>query len=182
MDPTPVVAGELWAKNWPYWRYTRDVAERLYGPDAHDFIAFTNLIKCTNVGGEAGSTSAADTTSYRMVQCCVAELGVIWKEIELLRPFNLVFYSYSLFRDVLRSIPVAEEGSLREITPEGNFVMCRNKRLHWWDRTCRTLWTDNLRILVTGHPERMGRNEYVHLLSTWLKSGPPINPAGPAER
>ena len=54
IDPTGMVADSLWDVSWPYWSYTREIAENLYGPDASDFIGFTNLIKCTNVGADDG--------------------------------------------------------------------------------------------------------------------------------
>jgi len=169
IDPTKMVAEYLWDIGWPYWSYTREIAEHLYGPDASDYIAFTNLIKCTNVGADDGSSSSADGTSYTMAGCCVSDLGVVWREIEEVRPLTLVFYTYGLFREVLRSVPVAIEGSLREVTPIDHFVACRNKNLGWWERICRTSWTDNLRILVMGHPERMGRAEFVRLLTKWIR-------------
>lgn len=178
IDPTEMVADSLWDISWPYWRYTREVVERLYGPNASDYIAFTNIIKCTNVGADDNSSSSTDATSFTMARSCVSELGVIWKEVEYLRPFTLVFYTYGLFREVIKPIPVALAGSIREITPESCFVMCKNKRLGWWERSCTTPWTDNLRILVIGHPERMGRPEFVELLSQWLRPNPSLNPTG----
>lgn len=168
IDPTEMVAGCLWDKPWPYWRYTRQVAENLYGRAGSDCIAFTNLIKCTNVSAGDGSPST-DATSDTMARCCVSELGVIWKEIEELQAFTLVFYTYGLFPEVIQQIPVALGDSLLEITAQSNRVKCGNKKLGWWERTCRTTWTDNLRILVMGHPERMRRDDYVRLLTTWLR-------------
>ena len=175
-----MVAKSLWDIPWPYWSYTREVAERLYGQHASDYIAFTNLIKCTNVGTDDGSSSSTDVTSYKMAQCCVSDLGVIWKEVEYLRPFTLAFYTYGLFRDVIKPVPVALKGSVREVTPEDHFVICKNKRLGWWERACRTPWTDNLRILVMGHPERMGRPEFVQLLTQWLRPNPCVQPTDSA--
>lgn len=165
MDPTPYT-DTLWGKSWPYWRYTRDIAQNLYGENAADFIALTNLIKCTNVDGESTST---DRTSYEMADRCVLRLGLIWREIELLEARTVVFYTYSLFRNVLEPVPVARKGTVQEVHPQDHYQTCRNKRLWWWERACRTAWTENLRILVVGHPERQARIEYVKLLTTWLR-------------
>lgn len=174
IDPTEV-AESLWRVRWAYWSYTREVAENLYGPHAADFIALTNLIKCTNVSANDGP---ADATTYRMAECCVLDLGVIWKEIEQLHPLTLVFYTHGMFPDVLGPVPVAIQGSLREVTAQGHFVECRRKRLRWWERTCSTSWTENLRILVLGHPERMGRPEFVQLLTEWIRPSPGMRPRG----
>jgi hypothetical protein len=80
IDPSSIVE-QLWNGHWPYWSYTREIAENLYGCDAADFIAFTNLIKCTNVGADDGESKSADRTTYKMAECCVLKLGVIWQEI-----------------------------------------------------------------------------------------------------
>ena len=169
IDPTDMVANSLWDMNWPYWSYTREIAENLYGQNASDFIALTNLIKCTNVGAEDGVSPSTDRTTYGMAECCVLRLGVIWKEVERLEARTIVCYTYGLFREMLYDIPIALNGSVREITPQNHSVPCRNKFLGWWERVCTTAWTDNLRLLVVGHPERMGRTEFVELLTNWLR-------------
>ena len=85
IDSTEMVAEELWNIKWPYWSYTREIAENLYGENAHEFIAFTNLIKCTNVGADDGVSTSIDNTSYKMAESCVLKLSVVWKEIEFLK-------------------------------------------------------------------------------------------------
>lgn len=172
IDPTAMVVNELWRASWPYWSYTREIAERLFGENAPDFIAFTNLIKCTNVGAEDRKSTSTDKTTYHMSESCVLKLGVIWKEIRCLEAKTMVFYTYGLFREILQEIPIAARGSIREITPQDHSVRCGQKRLGWWERTCATAWTDNLRLLVVGHPERMNRVEFVELLANWLRPGP----------
>lgn len=161
---------ELWSVSWPYWSYTRKIAETLYGPNAHEFIAFTNMVKCTNVGAEGGTSTSTDNTTRKMCESCILRLGVVWKEIERLKAKTVIFYTYGLFRHMLQDVPFALYESTREITPIDNSVPCKNKQLGWWERVCRTVWTDNLRILVVGHPERMGREEFVGLLVKWLES------------
>ena len=59
IDPTDEVEG-LWSKALPFWIYTRQIAENLYGSRAFDFIALTNLIKCTNVGLDEGRLDRQD--------------------------------------------------------------------------------------------------------------------------
>jgi hypothetical protein len=171
IDPTNVETS-LWDKSWPFWSYTKAIAENLYGRNARDFIAITNMIKCTNVGDDEDVSSAIDKTSYIMAQSCVLKLGVIWKEIELLQPTTIVFYTYALFRSLLHDIPVALQGTIRDITPQDGAIQCRNKRLGWWERSCGTSWTDNLRVLVVGHPERMARAEFVESITAWLRRKP----------
>lgn len=167
VDSTVTVTDSLWDWHTPYWSYTREIAERLYGDNACESICMTNLVKCTNVNDD---DLARDKTTRVMAESCVSRLGVIWREVEKLEARSLVFYTYHLFRDTLRRIPIALPGSVRELTPFDYTVECRNKPLGWWERACKTAWTDNLRLLVVGHPERMGRPEFVELLTNWLRT------------
>lgn len=169
IDPTDEVEDVLWDIGWAYWSYTREIAENLYGESASDLIAFSNVIKCTNVGADDGDSTSADKTTYQMAHCCIEKLGVIWKEVERIEPLTIVFYTFGLFREMLENIPVALEGTMQEITAQEHSVPCKNKQLRWWERKCATPWTNNLRILVVGHPERMGRQEYVALLTGWIR-------------
>jgi hypothetical protein len=161
-DPTGVVEGYLWNQGWAYWSYTREIAERLYGSSAFDFIAFTNIIKCTNTHG-------TDNTTWTMAQNCLVKLQVIWQEFVTIEPFTVVFYTYGLYRQLLEKIPIAMPGSIREITTPNHRVPCGKKLLGWWERACATSWTSNMRILVIGHPERMNRPEYTELLVNWIR-------------
>lgn len=169
IDGTELVSAELWEKSWPYWSYTRQISQNIYGENAQEFIALSNLIKCTNVGAKSGVSSSTDDTSFQMAECCVLKLGVIWREIELLQAKTIIFYTYGLFREVLQHIPVALNGSTREITSPNHRVCCGNKHLGWWERSCATSWSDSVRILIVGHPERMQAIAYVDLLTTWIR-------------
>ena len=164
IDPTEGIfsPGGLWDFHWPYWSYTREIVESIYGSNAAKSICLSNLIKCTN-------TCGSDATTREMAVGCVKDLGVVWREIEAIKARTVVFYTYGLYRDLLRDVPCALPGSVHEITSYDYSVPVRNKMLGWWERSCDTVWWRNLRLLVVGHPERMGRSEYVRLLSSWLK-------------
>lgn len=164
IDPTSEVEGGLWDIHWPYWSYTREIAENLYGVNAIESIAFTNLIKCSN-------TDDVDATTPTMARGCISELQVIWREIEVIEARTAVFYTYNLYRELLNDIPFALDGTINEVTPADHIIPCRNKMLHWWDRICETPWTNRFRILVVGHPERMGKPEYVDLITKWIQCG-----------
>jgi hypothetical protein len=70
IDPREQVEGEdpLWNYSWAYWSYTRAIAERLYGSEAFESIALTNMVKCTN-------THDADATTWTMAQSCLVDLA-----------------------------------------------------------------------------------------------------------
>ncbi len=150
---------------WPYWSYTKSIAMGLFGDnDPWDYVAFTNIIKCTNVTGENGSF---DTTSKKMAKCCIDDNGVIFSEIEELKPNCIVFFTYDLFSEHLVNLPFAFK--IDEITKKGNRVPCGMKTIGWWHRRIKTEWSDNVSILVTHHPERKKKSDYVNLILNWIK-------------
>ncbi len=164
LDPTDEVNNGLWNKAWPYWSYTREICERIYGEGALDYISFSNIVKCSN-------TDADDSTTEGMMNGCVNKLGVIWKEIAILKAKNVVFYTYSLYRDAIRDIQVAIPGSIIDVTTDNHRVACGNKTIGWWEREFSAVWSDKVRLLVTGHPERMKKASYVDLVSNWIMAG-----------
>ena len=152
--------------SWPYWSYTREILSRIYGSDdPWNHCSFSNIIKCTNVDGAGHPTT--DLTSYTMAKSCIDNLGVIYKEIETLKPNHIIFYTYKLYPELLINLPFAN--SITETTPRNHKVACGKKTLGWWTRTAKTSWNDNVKILVTGHPERMKKDTYISLIVDWVK-------------
>ena len=72
-------------KNWgkAYWRYSRDLVQRIYGENGWEYVAFTNMVKCNSSYGK-------DTTTILRKNNCV---GIIESEIKFLKPKNVVFYT-----------------------------------------------------------------------------------------
>lgn len=164
IDPTDEIEGDkgLWSWNKPYWRYTKDIAEEIYGETALQSIALSNVVKCSN-------TDERDQTTWDMASKCIAELGVIWREMEVLKPRNIVCYTYSLFPELLREVPIALPGTTREITGSSNRVPCGEKLLGWWDRAFQARWGEPVRLLVLGHPERMAKADYITRVCRWVR-------------
>lgn len=151
-------------KKWPYWSYTREVLNSIYGTseESWEHITFTNIVKCS-------STDAGDKTSRLCAKQCIIENNVIFKEIELLKPKKILFFTWSMHRDLLYEIPFAKEGTIIEHTSNDYRRKCGAKQLGWWDRTLIANWGSKVDFLVLGHPERMKKVEYVAMVSEWLK-------------
>jgi len=158
----------LLEKSWPYWQYTRLILEKLYGKeDPWDNCSFTNIIKCTNVGAGRKKEGTQDKTSYSMEECCIKKLGVIHKEIEILKPHHIIFYTYSLHRELLNSLDFALTS--KEITKSSHHVTCGNQEIGWWDRRVKTKWNDNVKVLVTAHPQFKKKEDFVNLIVNWIR-------------
>lgn len=150
-------------ENWPYWSYTKAMLEKHYGSsdDGWDHIAFSNVVKCT-------STTGKDKTSSNCAIQCIKNNGVIIKEIELLQPRKIIFYTWSMHRCLFKELPFAKDGSITEHTNYDFRLKCGKKELGWWDRTFEATWGEKVDFLIMGHPERMKKSEYVEMVSNWL--------------
>lgn len=156
---------ELFKSHWAYWSYTRELLKSIYGSDEESWehIALANVVKCT-------STSGKDKTSLRCAKQCIIENGVIFKEIELLKPRKILFYTWSMHKSMFSNITFAENGTVIEHTSNSHKRKCGKKQLGWWDRTLTANWGSKVDFLVLGHPERMKKDEYVSMVSDWLKN------------
>jgi len=155
-----------WLMNcpWAYWRYTKDICASIYGKDdPWDYVAYTNIIKCTNVTGGNGTQ---DQTTRRMANACIAENSIIFKEIEALKPSHIVFYTFDLYREMISQFPFEIES--KTLTGSENRVACGKKYIGWWTRSIKTMWNDNVKCLVTHHPERKQKSSYVKLITDWI--------------
>lgn len=144
---------------WAYWSYSKNIAQVLYGEDGLNQIVLTNVVKCTN-------TESEDKTTCEMMDCCVCQNAVIWREVATLKPLNIVFYTYNLFSEYLKELPF----QLKLLKEECKDVQCGEKTLHWWERVVLAEW-GAVKVLVTGHPERMCKKDYVKLIADWVQGG-----------
>ena len=150
-------------ESWPYWSYTKEALNAIYhSPEnSWEHIAFSNIVKCTN-------TDSTDKTTWDCAKKCITENKVIFEEIELLKPRKVVFFTWSMHRNLLTEIPFAIEKTIENITDSNFQKKCGAKQLGWWDRSFVATWGEKIDLLVVGHPERMKKNEYVEILSEWL--------------
>ncbi len=152
------------SKNWHYWSYTREILEHIYGsPDTGwKDIAFTNIVKCS-------SSDKGDQTSRGCAKRCIRKNKVIFKEIEILKPRKIVFYTWTMHRDLLDEIPCAKQGSVVEHTDREYTWQCGQMDLGWWDRSFESIWGDPVDFLIVMHPERKKKDEYIKMLVDWLQ-------------
>ncbi len=167
IDPREMVETKLRGKAWPYWNYTLEIARLVHGTEdaGWDRIAMTNIVKCTNVDAGAGAHSA-DTTSLVMVERCAADLGVISAEIRLLRPTHLVLYTASFYPRTVQALSLGASTPWRDAVNTDK--ACGRKALPWREREAEASWGGPLRMLITGHPERMNRAHYTSMVAEWV--------------
>ena len=113
--------------SWAYWSYTREIIKTIYGSfeNGKEKIAFTNLIKCNK------SLSIDKTTDFTK-KSCLSDLKVIWKEIEILRPTKIIFYSHTDYDKYLLDFKPSE--FFKDITNEHNKERIGAKYMPWWER------------------------------------------------
>ncbi len=149
---------------WPYWNYTKEIAKRLYGSAEEGWkrIAFSNIIKCNN-------SDSVDTATYEMKKYCIVELGVIWKEIEILQPKNVVFYTHWHYDDFIDKFIVGDQ--YKDITDRNHKIPNGLKEISWWHREFYKDEKLIMRMLRTSHPERQQKEGFVSKIVEWIKAG-----------
>lgn len=145
----------LWHKKWPYWSYTRAIAEHLYGNDSIENIAFTNIVKCNDSYGK-------DTTSWQAKNYCIGELSVIRKEAAVIRPTHIIFYTSWKYDDYIPKIFDTFT------TVKSSKILIGKKEMPWLE-AYGSLNKQKINILRIGHPERMKKSDYVSAVCEWVR-------------
>lgn len=149
------VSRELWNKPWPYWSYTRAITQRLYGNDSIENIAFTNIVKCNDSERE-------DTTSDHTKNCCICELKVIGKEIAIIEPTHIIFYTSWWYDEYIHSI--FDEFNIMKDTK----ISIGNGEMPWLEAN-GSLEGKNIKVLRIGHPQGKNKSEYVSAVAEWIE-------------
>ena len=144
----------LWCKSWAYWSYTREICERLFPKKGMESVAFTNMVKCND-------SPTKDTTDQFTKDCCIKELGIIRKEIEIINPTHIVFYTSYYYDEWISSLfdNSFYMGSSR--------ITIGKKRMPYAEFEC-TIGNKQMHALRVGHPERMKREEFITRIVDWV--------------
>lgn len=147
---------EEYATRRAFYSYTNEIIKRHFGTyeEGKKYTALTNIVKCNN-------TSTEDETSYNLKVHCIDKLGVIWKEIEILKPKRVVFYTARKYDNFIRNYTPINAHEVIDV--ENNYEDC------WWhrrfiDKEQKTI-CDFLRVY---HPERKNKEMYVSKVVNWL--------------
>ena len=145
-----------------FYSYTRDIISSYYGDyeKGKKFVALTNIVKCNN-------QSTNDTTSDKAKDFCINKLGVIWKELELLSPKRIVFYTHDYYDDFIEYFRPKDCNRIFDFPLEkiaiGNKTSLRWHR-RFYDKDDKII-CDFLRL---SHPQRMNRKDFVEAVVKWL--------------
>jgi hypothetical protein len=136
--------------SWAYWAYTRAIIESVYGDleTGLKYISFSNMVKCNN-------ESTPDTSSHAAKDQCIRKNQFIWKEIEILKPRLVIFYTNTDYDEFIDEF--APSYSTRHIdhTSRTNLVQIGAKSMPWWNRSFFDSHNSSvLTFIRVGHPER----------------------------
>jgi len=154
----------------PYWSYTREIVTRIYGSPEEGWnrIAFTNIIKCTD-------TDTVDTTENSVKDNCILKLGVIQKEIEILKPKNVIFYTGSYYDDQIDGLIDNLKNSFKgenvvTLSKRNLRAGSNGNRLKLYQKELLNRKGNRImRFLITSHPERQTEERFVSNITRWIK-------------
>ncbi len=150
--------GKLRHKGWAYWNYTKDIIAKIYPDDSLERTAITNIVKCNN-------SNSKDTTSDSMKAFCITQLGMIKKEIGIIKPTHIVFYTSWNYDAYIASVfdSVLDPGDMKQTKKIGNYnspwcegIAMNGERKIFYLRTC--------------HPERKNKSEFTKAVIEWINA------------
>lgn len=146
----------LWSVGWPYWRYTSEISRRLFGEAGMEAVAFTNMVKCNG-------SDTVDTTTASMKDYCINGLRVVRKEIEIIRPTHIIFYTHTQYDDWIPTV-FDEIYCLRS---ENKII---GQKLMPYDEYDCKIGNAGIKALRIGHPERMKKEDYISSVVDWVNN------------
>ena len=159
-------AQELQASiGWAYWAYVREILTEVYGDWERGWnrIARSNLVKCTTVSKQTGST---DTTTPKMATSCIRHLGLIRIDLRELEPDLLIVMTGTDYDSYLPDLAWRPELAFSWVDDSRARVSCSPRGLAF---SRFVLAGGNHRVLGirVGHPERKKKTDYVRAVSSW---------------
>jgi len=153
-----------------YWGYTRKILSIIYGTPENgwDRIAFSNIIKCTD-------TKTEDKTKKSVKNNCILKLCVIQKEIKILKPKNVIFFTGKKYDEQIDNLfdklkvffKAQKVVTLKKILPSGKGNSLKYDQKALLDK--RGKWI--MRFLITSHPERQKKDRFIRNLVRWIRNG-----------
>lgn len=145
---------------WPYWSYTKAIIESVYpnsDVNAWEKVAFTNIVKCNN-------SNSTDKTTAEIKDNCILKLQVLKKEISILKPNYIVFYTgrhYDYY--IQKAFDVEFDVYQRKLIGFKNII--------WSEFNIFENGHTSI-CLRTGHPERTKKDDFVSSIVEWIKQHP----------
>ncbi|MBE6013772.1 MAG: hypothetical protein E7241_00190 [Lachnospiraceae bacterium] len=147
---------ELTAKGWPYWNYTGEIIREVYGSRDPELAAITNIVKCNN-------SESVDKTSTSMKNNCIKELRVLNRELRIIKPTHVVFYTGWSYDSYI-------EYAFDEVLVCGN--VAATKIIGQYDAPWREgraiVDGQQMFFLRTCHPERKNKEDFVNAVADWV--------------
>ena len=138
-----------------YWGYTAALTERIFGTDSPEFIAFTNILKCND-------SPDVDTASIGMKESCIRKLRVLTREIEIIKPTHIIFYTGRAYDDF---VPYVFDRY--GILTDGEKQIGAHQMP--WQEARGSIAETEYKVLRIGHPERKEKEDFIQSIAEWLE-------------
>ena len=150
--------------SWAFYSYTNEIIQRYFGDFEKGIknITFSNMVKCNN-------SSMTDTTPYGAKICCVEKNKFIWKEVDIIKPKRIIFYTHYYYDDFIESFRPKNCTKVKDITNRNERIKVGRKTSLFWHRELY----DNANNLIcsflrTSHPMMKNRIDFIDCIYEWL--------------
>ena len=143
-------------KGWAYWNYMRAIINEYFGDDDTEHVALTNMVKCNG-------SNAEDTTTDAMKNYCIKELGVLRKEMSIIKPTHVVFCTGWYYDDYVKfafdSVKMWDRNAVRKI----------GAKEQPWGAGVGIVDGREIQFLRVCHPERKKKVDFVNGVVEWIQ-------------
>ena len=154
---------------YKFWNYTKEISKQIFGDESCENIAVTNMVKCNDA---AKTSTYKDTTKKETKEYCINKLNVIRKEIEIIKPTHIVFYTGLYYDGYIFKEKENENvlfDSIKKINMPKNLSSDPFKVQAMWYREAFVKIKDiGINILRLGHPQGKAKVFFVNLVVNWI--------------
>lgn len=164
-DVTEFGEQSLRNSSWAFYSYTKEIVETYYGDfeRALPHISFSNMVKCNN-------ETMNDTTPYDAKICCIEKNRFIWKEVEIIEPKRLIFYTHSYYDNFINDYRPQNYHRHKDITDINFSVPIGAKVSLYWHREFYDKSGNIIcKFLRVSHPMMQRRRDFIDCVLNWLR-------------
>lgn len=168
IDQFPVIDARESARKYflypdsAFWSYSQAITRALFKcskEEALEKISLTNLVKCNNAMGDEGRNpdgSTIDQTTFLMKENCLNKVGYFWREVKILKPTHIILFSGADYDQFLFG---GKHNTDRRRIGQKNVL---------WFAVEWIIDGHKTKLLRTGHPERLKKEDFVSGVCEWV--------------
>jgi hypothetical protein len=111
-----------------------------------------------------------DSTPYNAKVCCIDENKFIWKEVDIIKPRRIIFYTHYYYDDFIERFRPQYQLRFKDLTDRQFRISVGGKTSLYWHRD---FFDANENIICSflrvSHPMMKNREDFIEAIVDWLR-------------